>query len=75
MVEDIIGWSLIIIGLIAILYLPYLAYRRYKIYQDMQTQQLIYKQKLKEEYLLNQKSVWLGEDTEKKSQMISTDKF
>jgi len=74
MIEDIIGWGLIVAIFLGSLYLIYFAYSRYRSYQKRQTQYLAYKQKLKEEYLLNQRSVWLDEE-EKKSQIISTDKF
>ncbi len=74
MIEDIIGWGLIVLIFLGSLYLIYFIYSRYRSYQERQTQYLAYKQKLKEEYLLNQRSVWLDEE-EKKSQIISTDKF
>jgi len=74
-IENIIGWGLIVVIPLAIIYLGYFVYSRYKSYQDKTTQLMVYRQKLKEEYLINQKSVWLDEDTEKKSQIISTDKF
>lgn len=63
MIENIIGWGLI--GLLSItpLYLIYIVYKRYKRWQEKQTQLLYYKQKLKEEYLIHQKTVWLDDDS------------
>jgi hypothetical protein len=61
-IENVIGWTLLVCVFLIIGYVCYRIYSRYIQYQEKQTQRLAYEQKLKEEFILGQQAVWTDKD-------------